>query len=128
MAEYREAKAPEGKRGSYKKLHHTEIEPIAGEHGGFMVMHHHERSTGDNQRMSSASPAPAVPETHLFGKDGIGANGEHLMDHLAKKLKVAPKHATSDEKEGPSSKAQSAGEPAEDTIAGKHLSDRGGYA
>jgi len=117
MAEYREAKAPEGKRGSYKKLHHTEIEPIAGEHGGFMVMHHHERSTGDNQRMSSASPAPAVPETHLFGKDGIGANGEHLMDHLAKKLKVAPKHATEVEVAGPGSKNQNAGTPANEEVS-----------
>src|SRR5208282_3171242 len=121
MAEYREAKAPEGKRGSYKKLHHTEIEPIAGEHGGFMVTHHHQRSTGDNQRMSSSSAAPSVPETHLFGKDGIGANGEHMMDHLSAKLKITPKHAEGDEVAGPDTQEQSASTPAQDglTVAGR---------
>lgn len=117
MAEYREAKAGEAKsRGSYKKLRKTEIEPIAGEHGGFMVHHHHERSTGDNQRMFSTSAAPAVPETHLFGKDGYGANGEHLMDHLAKKLKIPAKHASGEEKEGPDSNVQSASEPAQEDV------------
>lgn len=116
MSEVREATSEGSKRGSYKKLHHTEIEPIKGEHGGFLVTHHHERSTGDNQRMSSASSAPAVPETHLFGKDGVGANGEHLMDHLSKKLKIAPKHATEVEMEGPESEGQSAGIPADTDV------------
>ena len=117
MAEYREAKAEEGKsRGSYKKLAKVEIEPIKGEHGGFLVSHHHERSTGDNQRMSSTSSAPNVPETHLFGKDGYGANGEHLMDHLASKLKIKAKHASGEEKEGPDSKVQSASEPAQEDV------------
>ena len=84
MAEMREAKAPE-KRG-YKKLHHIEIEPVRGENGGHIVTHHFQQEGMEMRK----------PETHMFGKE----DGEALMDHLAKHLKVSlPGEAHSEEKE-----------------------------
>jgi len=129
MAEYREAKAPEGKRGSYKKLAEMRIEPIKGENGGVLVSHHHEfggPSTGHAQRMASVSTPPAV-ERHMFEKE----NGSELMNHMKKhlgKYMNFPAEASGEEHEGPSSQEEAASEPAEETIAGQHLSDRGGRA
>ena len=55
------------------------------------------------------APASSMTEAHA-------ALGEHLAE------------AHGEEHEGPHSEVESASEPAEETIAGAHLSDRGGRA
>jgi hypothetical protein len=93
MAEMREAKSESSnKRGSYKKLHHIEIEPVKGENGGHIVTHHY-HSDGMSYK---------APETHMFGKE----DGAELMDHLAKHLKVAM----------PEDKEENASEPATEDV------------
>ena len=103
MAEYREARAEEGKRGSYKKLHHIEIEPIKGDKGGFMVSHHYQYNAESGQRN---------PDRHMFDKEGYAADGGHLMEHLYSHLKVPKPEAKAEEHEGPESEVESASESA----------------
>jgi hypothetical protein len=88
MAEMREAVGKS--RGSYKKLHHIEIEPIKGPKGGHMV---------------------TQPDRHMFDKTGYAADGGHMMEHLYSHLKVPKPEATVEEHEGPESTAQAASEP-----------------
>jgi hypothetical protein len=108
--QYREAKAPE--KRAYKKLHHIEIEPVKGENGGHMVTHHFQ-----NDGMSYREP-----ERHMFDKDGYGASGEHVFEHLSKHMKVPlpdPKTGERSEKEeheGPRSQMESASEPIESDV------------
>ena len=104
MTEYREAKAE--KRGSYKKLHHIEIEPIKGEKGGYMVTHHYQ-TEGMSQRN---------PDRHMFDKQGYAADGGHLMEHLYSHLKVPKPEAQGEEHEGPATEVEAASDPATENV------------
>jgi hypothetical protein len=97
MAEMREAMGKA--RGSYKKLHHIEIEPVKGPKGGHMVTHHY----GGMEHQ---------PDRHMFDKKGYAADGGHMMEHLYSHLKVAKPEAMAEEHAGPDTKEQAAGEPA----------------
>ena len=117
MAEYREAKASESKRGNYKKLQALHVERVDGEHGGVIVRHEFGGpSTGHAQAMPSISTPPKV-ETHMFEKE----NGHEAMNHMRKHLeklgmKFPEGEASGEEHEGPGSKEESASEPAEETV------------
>jgi hypothetical protein len=115
--QYREAKAPEKteKRGEYKKLHHIEIEPIKGEHGGHIVTHHFQNEMGGKYR---------APEVHMFGKDGKSSDGKNLFEHVSKHLKIPlptvepgdTHEGEKEEREGPKSRYQAAAEPIEEDV------------
>lgn len=74
MAEQMTVSAPERERGSYKKLHHLEIEKVKGANGGHLVRHHFQSSDGFYHE----------PQTHLFGK----GDGEQLISHLRQHLGI----------------------------------------
>jgi hypothetical protein len=104
MAEMREAKSESSnKRGSYKKIHHIEIEPVKGEHGGHMVTHHYQAGT---------SMMPPPPQVHMFGKE----DGAEMMDHLAKHLKVSLPEAHEQQTAEPGNEVESASEPASEDV------------
>ena|ERR1035438_2614618 len=102
MPEYKVAKSPE--KRSYKKLQSIELRPVKGENGGVIAEHHYQ-SDGMNYK---------APETHIFGKDGMSASGEHLMEHISKHMKIPA--AKGEEHEGPESEVESASEPATETV------------
>ena len=63
------SEAMEPKRG-YRKVHHVEVEPIKGEHGGHIVTRHFHQGNGPHQ-----------PEPQVFGKSEGAAALAHIAKH-----------------------------------------------
>jgi len=98
MAEYREAKAPEKPRAESYDPGPVEMHVVKK----YNKFHGHMKM-GDGAE-HKAAPAGSMHEAH--------ASLGHLLEQHA----------------GPTSQVESASEPESDTIAGAHLSDRGGQA
>lgn len=83
LIEAKLSKEPE--KRSYSKLHHIEIHPVKGPHGGYKVMHHRQ-SEGMNYH---------APQEHLFGK----GEGKAMMAHVAQAMGIRDEEPSADERD-----------------------------